>query len=53
MIESVSFISVAFEGFAETYLCFLVPASAIKNAEAIKFLGTLKNMPPAIKYIFV
>ena len=53
MIQSVSFTSAALELFAEAYLCFLVSASAKKNAEVIKFLGILKNMYPIIKYIFV
>ena len=43
MIQSVSFTSAAFEAFAEAYLCFLVSASAKKNAEVIKFLGILKK----------
>ena len=50
MIQSVSFTSAAFEAFAEAYLCFLVSASAKKNAEVIKFLGILKIMSPRIKY---
>ena len=33
----------AFEDFAESYLCFLVFASAKKNAEVIKFLAILKK----------
>ena len=49
----VSFTSAAFQGFASAYLCFLVSASAKRNAEVIKFLGTLKNMSLRIKYIFV
>ena len=43
MIQLVSFTSAAFEAFAEAYLCFLVSASAKKNAEVIKFLGILKK----------
>ena len=43
MIQSVSFTSAALEAFAEAYLCFLVSASAKKNAEVIKFLGILKK----------
>ena len=45
MIQSVSFTSAAFEAFVELYLCFLVSALAKKkkNAETIKFLGTLEN----------
>ena len=31
------------EAFAEAYLCFLVSASANKNAEAIKYSGILKK----------
>ena len=52
MIQSVSFTSAAFEAFAEAYLSFLVSVSA-KNAEAIKFLGIIKNASPRIKYVFV
>ena len=37
MIQSIGFTSAVFEAFAETYLCFLVSASAQKKAEAIKF----------------
>ena len=43
MVQSASFTSAAFEAFAEAYLCFLVSASAKKNAEVIKFLGILKK----------
>ena len=43
MIQSVSFTSAAFEAFVELYLCFLVSALGKKNAETIKFLGTLEN----------
>ena len=43
MIQSVSFTSAAFEAFAEAYLCFLVSASAKKNAKAIEFLGILNK----------
>ena len=53
MIHSVRFTSAAFEAFAEAYLCFLVSASAKKNAEVKKFLEILKNMSPRIKCIFV
>ena len=43
------------EGFAEAYICFVVSASAKKNAEAIEFVGILKSTFPRIKkkYIFV
>ena len=37
------------EGFAEAYICFVVSASAKKNAEAIEFLGILKSTFPRIK----
>ena len=53
VIQSVSYTKAAFKAFAMAYLYFLVSAPAKKNAEAIKFLGTLKNMPPRVKYIFV
>ena len=41
--------------FAEAYICFIVSASAKKNAEAIEFLGILKRTFPRKKnlYIFV
>ena len=43
------------EGFAEAYICFVVSASAKKNAEAIEFVGILQSTFPRIKkkYIFV
>ena len=41
MIQSVRFTSAPFEAFVEA--CFLVSALAKKNAETIKFLGTLEN----------
>ena len=52
MIQSVSFTSAAFEAFAEAYLCFLVSASAKKNAEVIKFLGILKKYVSKNKIYF-
>ena len=52
MIQSVSFTSAAFEAFAEAYLCFLVSASAKKNAEVIKFLGILKKYVSENKIYF-
>ena len=52
MIQSVSFTSAAFEAFAEAYLCFLVSASAKKNAEVIKFLGILKKYVSENKFLF-
>ena len=53
MIQSVSFTSAAFEAFAEAYLCFLVSASAKKNAEVMKFLGILKKYVSENKIFFV
>ena len=53
MIQSVSFTSAAFEAFAEAYLCFLVSASAKKNAEVMKFLGILKKYVSESKIFFV
>ena len=52
MIQSVSFTSAAFEAFAEAYLCFLVSASAKKNAEVIRFLGILKKYVSKNKIYF-
>ena len=52
MIQSVSFTSAAFEAFAEAYLCFLVSASPLKNAEATKFLGILKKYVSKNKIYF-
>ena len=52
MIQSASFTSAAFEAFAEAYLCFLVSASAKKNAEVIKFLGILKKYVSENKFLF-
>ena len=52
MIQLVSFTSAAFEAFAEAYLCFLVSASAKKNAEVIKFLGILKKYVSENKFLF-
>ena len=52
MIQSVSFTCAAFEAFAEAYLCFLVSASAKKNAEVIKFLGILKKYVSENKFLF-
>ena len=46
MSQSVSFTSAASEAFAETYLWFLVPALAKKNAEVIKFLAILRKYVP-------
>ena len=43
LIQLARFTSAAFEAFAEAYLCFIVSASAKKNAEVIKFLGILKK----------
>ena len=53
IIQSVSFTSAAFEAFAEAYLCFLVSASAKKNAEVMKFLGILKKYVSENKMFFV
>ena len=50
--DLISLTSAAFEAFAEGYLCFLVSASAIKNAEAIKFLGILKKYVSKNKIYF-
>ena len=52
MIQSASFTSTAFEAFAEAYLCFLVSASAKKNAEVIRFLGILKKYVSKNKIYF-
>ena len=52
MVQSASFTSAAFEAFAEAYLCFLVSASAKKNAEVIKFLGILKKYVSKNKIYF-
>ena len=52
MIQSVSFTSAALEAFAEAYLCFLVSASAKKNAEVIRFLGILKKYVSKNKIYF-
>ena len=35
--------------FAEAYICFIVSASAKKNAKAIEFLGILKRTFPRKK----
>ena len=43
MIQSASFPSAIFEAFAEVNLCYLVSASARKDAEAIGFLGILRK----------
>ena len=52
MIQSVSFTSAAFEAFAEAHLYFLVSASALKNAEATKFLEVLKKYVTKNKIYF-
>ena len=52
MIQSARFTSVGSEAFAEAYLCFLVSASAKKNAEVIKFLGILKKYVSENKFLF-
>ena len=52
MTQSASFTSAAFEAFAEAYLCFLVSASAKKNAEVIRFLGILKKYVSKNKIYF-
>ena len=53
MIQLVSFTSAGFEAFAKAYMYFLVSASAKKNAEAIKFLETLKKYVSKNKIYFV
>ena len=42
-IQSVSFISAAFEAFAKTYTCFFRICLGKKIADVIKFLGILKK----------
>ena len=51
--DSISkFYQCSIRAFAEAYLCFLVSASAKKNAEAIKFLGILKKYVSRNKIYF-